>query len=87
MCHDWAVLFLRTSPFQCDSQQTYVRKNKTAESRRVTGFAARRQTIIIIIIIIIIITSLFYEGIAYTMYSEDIYVSIQCNLLSSAHPP
>ena len=25
MCHDWAVLFLRTSPFQCDSQQTYVK--------------------------------------------------------------
>ena len=25
MCHDWAVLFLCTSPFQCDSQQTYVK--------------------------------------------------------------
>ena len=25
MCHDWAVLFLHTSPFQCDSQQTYVK--------------------------------------------------------------
>ena len=25
MCHDWAVLCLRTSPFQCDSQQTYVK--------------------------------------------------------------
>ena len=25
VCHDWAVLFLRTSPFQCDSQQTYVK--------------------------------------------------------------
>ena len=25
MCHGWAVLSLRTSPFQCDSQQTYVK--------------------------------------------------------------
>ena len=40
---DWAVLFLRTSPFQGDSQQTYV-KNKTTQSWRVTGFAACRQT-------------------------------------------
>ena len=25
VCHDWAVLFLRTSPFQSDSQQMYVK--------------------------------------------------------------
>ena len=25
VCHDWAVLFLRTSPFQRDSQQKYVK--------------------------------------------------------------
>ena len=28
MCHDWAVLSLHTSPFQCDSQQSYVKTNR-----------------------------------------------------------
>ena len=32
MCHDWAVLFLRTSPFQCDSQQMYVKTKPPNQS-------------------------------------------------------
>ena len=43
MCHDWAVLFFTYVPVSV-WQSADVRKNKTAQSWRVTGFAARRQT-------------------------------------------
>ena len=42
MCHDWAVLFLCMSPFQCDSQQTYVKTKPPNQGA--SRFAARRQT-------------------------------------------
>ena len=31
--HDWVVLFLRTSPFQCDRQQTYVKTKPPIPAR------------------------------------------------------
>ena len=42
--HDRAVLFLPTSAGCQTEAGTYIGKNKTTQSWRVTGFAARRQT-------------------------------------------